>query len=124
MTVKECYEAAVAFLPEKPEENPEMQKFMLNWCNMLLAENFNYENFLREVKGKARLENTPVLNDGEQEIPYDENFVRAVFPLGMARWCFKESGDYSAEIQYHNLYSTAIIENLPVLMTEVKDEFR
>ena len=50
MTVKECYERAVSFLPEVPEDNVEMQKHMVTWCNVLLADTVNQENICRRTR--------------------------------------------------------------------------
>ncbi len=124
MTVKECYEITASFLPEKPEENPDMQKFMLSWCNMVLAETLIYENMYRRFNKTPVLSEPPVLVEPNEEIPYNIELVRAVFPYGMARWAFRESDDTVAESLYQSLYSIAIKENVPVFTDEVKDAYR
>ena len=121
MTVKECYEAAAAFLPERPEENPEMQKFAVSWCNILLAESFEHENIYRVTNGLEELEEVPRVAKESDVIPYNERLVRAAFPYGMARWMFRENEDIAASHEYYNLYAMALKEATPILMTEVKD---
>lgn len=123
MTVRECYEQAVAFLPEKPEENVEMQKFMVVWCNVLLAEMLEYENVFRRVNGKEEFEHQPVLTGADEVIPYNENLVRRAFPYGMARWIFRENEDVAASHEYYNLYVFAAREATPVFFEEVKDVY-
>lgn len=123
MTVRECYEHAVGFLPEKPEENPEMQKFMLAWCNLLIAETFEYENVFRNANGIPELSEIPKLENEKDEIPYNERLVRGAFPYGMARWIFRENEDIAASHEYYALYANAIREATPVLMGEVEDRY-
>ncbi len=123
MTVKECYEITASFLPEKPEENPDMQRFMLSWCNMVMADTLIYENMWRRLNLVPVLEASPILVDADAEIPYNSELVHAVFPYGMARWAFRENDDVAAESLYHNLYSSAIRENAPAVTEEVKDVY-
>lgn len=121
MKVRECYESALSFIPEKPEENPDMQKFMIAWCNVILGEMLEYENVFRRAKGLAELEKVPVLTEKEQEIPYNENLVKRAFPYGMARWMFREGEDIAASHEYYNLYIAAANEATPVFEGDVKD---
>ena len=121
MTVKECYEAAVSFLPEKPEENVEMQKFMVNWCNILLAELMEYENVYRAVNGIEELLSPLTVSGKEDVIPYNERLVKKAFPYGMARWVFRENEDIAASHEYYNLYVFAAREATPLLESEVMD---
>lgn len=123
MTVRECYEHAAGFLPERPEENPEMQKFMVGWCNVLLAETFEHENLYRNAKGLFELSELPKVESESDEIPYNERLVRGAFPYGMARWIFRENDDIAASHEYYALYSCALREATPVLMGEVEEKY-
>ena len=123
MTVKECYEHAVSFLPEKPEENTEMQKFAVVWCNILLAETMRNENVCRKAKGQEELKKVPLVKNGEDEIPYDEEMVRAAFPYGMARFVFRENDDISGSHEFYQLYVNALLESTPVIESEVEDVY-
>lgn len=123
MTVKECYEHAVSFLPEKPEENPDLQKFMVAWCNILLAENFENENFFRRANETEELSSPGTVFSPEDEIPYNERLVKTAFPYGMARWVFRENDDISASHEYYSLYIVAAKEATPVLETEIEDVY-
>ena len=123
MTVRECYEQAVSFLPEKPEENPEMQKFMTAWCNVLLAETFEHENIYRVANDLPEIWEIPKTESENDEIPYNERLVRGAFPYGMARWIFRENEDIAASHEYYALYVNAIREATPVLMGEVEERY-
>ena len=123
MKVKECYEQAVSFLPEKPEENTEMQKFAVVWCNILLAETMRNENICRRAKGEAYLEKVPLVKNEEDEIPYDEEMVRAAFPYGMARFVLRENDDISGSHEFYQLYVNALLESTPVIEGEVEDVY-
>ncbi|MBQ7875616.1 MAG: hypothetical protein IJ306_10780 [Oscillospiraceae bacterium] len=124
MTVNECYEIAVSFLPEEPADNVEMQKFAVPWCNMLLAETFEQENVYRRTKGLAEIAAVPKVSAKTDEIPYNENMVRAAFPYGMARWIFRENDDVSGSHEYYNLYAAAVSASVPLLTAEVEDVYR
>ena len=121
MTVKECYEQAVGFLPELPEENARAQKYAISWCNVLLAETFRNENICRKAKNLPEISEIPKIFSMEDEIPYDEVIVRAAFPYGMARWVFRENEDVSGSREYYRLYVVALAEATPVLENEVED---
>ena len=110
MTVRECYEIALSFLPEKPEDNPDMQRFMVAWCNVLLGEMLGYENTYRKANKLSEVVALPVLMEKDEVIPYNENLVRAAFPYGMARWMFRENEDIAGSHEYYNLYIVAARE--------------
>lgn len=124
MTVKECYEQAVAIIPEVPEDNVDMQKFAVIWCNMLLAETFPYENVYRRGKKIPELETPLRVEKDSEEIPYNENMVRAAFPYGMARWILRENDDVSGSHEYYQLYTVALSESVPLIQTEIEDLYR
>ncbi|MBR5309580.1 MAG: hypothetical protein IKU42_00465 [Oscillospiraceae bacterium] len=124
MTVKECYEQATSFLPEKPEENPDMQRFMIAWCNILLAENLENENFFRRANGIEELSSPRKVYSAEDEIPYNEKLVSMAFPYGMARWIFRENDDISASREYYSLYTIATKEATPAIEEEIRDVYQ
>ena len=121
MKVMECFETALSFVPEMAEENPELQRFIVAWCNVLLGEMLGHENTYRRVNKMEELKVPPVLMDAKQEIPYNERLVRSAFPFGMARWIFRENEDIAASHEYYSLYITAANEATPVIEEEVKD---
>ncbi|MBR3952567.1 MAG: hypothetical protein IKJ82_03000 [Oscillospiraceae bacterium] len=123
MTVKECYEIAVGFLPESPSDNTEMQKFMVPWCNVLLADSVNHENVFRRVNKIKELDKPLKVSAQSDEIPYNEKLVSMAFPYGMARWIFRENDDISGSREYYNLYAAALEEATPLEFTELKDVY-
>lgn len=123
MTVKECYEQAVSLIPEKPEENVEMQKFAVIWCNILLTETLCHENILRKGRNLPEIEKVPQVEFLEDEIPFDDEMVRRVFPYGMARFVFRENDDISASHEFYQLYVNALSEAVPVFAEEIEDVY-
>lgn len=124
MTVKECYERAVAMIPEIPEDNFDMQKHMVTWCNVLLADTINAENIFRRVNKIQELDSPAKVKEQEDEIPYNESLVAKAFPYGMARWVFRENDDISGSHEYYALYVNAITEATPLEIIEVTDLYR
>ncbi len=123
MTVKECYEQAVSLIPERPDENLDMQRFAVTWCNILLSETFRYENIFRTANALPLLDEIPKLELDDEIIPYDEILVRAVFPYGMARFVFRENDDISSSREFYQLYVNALSEVTPLLEDEIKDVY-
>ena len=121
MTVYECYDRAVSFLPEVPEDNVDMQKHMIAWCNVLLSDSINNENVWRRVNGIKELDSPLKVSNGNDEIPYNEKLVSMAFPYGMARWIFRENDDVSGSREYYQLYTVALSEATPLEYTEIKD---
>lgn len=124
MTVLECYERAVGFLPEVKEDNSEMQRHMVTWANILLADTVNAENIYRYANGMEELSSPLRVKAREDEIPYNEKLVEMAFPYGMARWVFRENDDISGSREYYSLYAAAVEEATPVIIGEVEDYYK
>lgn len=73
------------------------------------------------AKGQAELEKVPLVKNEEDEIPYDEEMVRAAFPYGMARFVLRENDDVSGSHEFYQLYVNALLESTPVIEGEVED---
>ena len=123
MTAKECFEHALSFVPETAEENAELNKFIVPWCNTLLAETFLYENLYRKATGAEELSSVPKVKKAEEEIPYNEKLVLMAFPYGMARWIFRGNDDLTGNFEYYQLYVNAIKEATPIFLSEVEDVY-
>lgn len=123
MTVYECYETAVGFIPELPEDNVEMQRHMVNWCNVLLADALNYENIYRRKNKMEQLVKPEKVADNDDEIPYNETLVATAFPYGMARFVFRENDDIAGSHEYYQLYLNALTEATPLEIIEVEDVY-
>lgn len=123
MTVFECYEMAVSFIPEVPEDNVDMQKHMVTWCNVLLADSLNHENVFRRVNGLEELTGPARVFEEDDEIPYNEKMVAMAFPYGMARFVFRENDDIAGSHEYYQLYINALEEATPLEFVEIKDVY-
>lgn len=123
MTVRECYEEAVGFIPEVPEDNTEMQKHMVTWCNVLLADALNHENIYRRVNKLEELTRPLRVNAQSDEIPYNEKLVSMAFPYGMARFVFRENDDVAGSHEYYQLYVNALSEATPFEFSDIKDVY-
>ena len=55
----------------------------LGWLNFVIAQTWEVANRRREYSGLEPLEKIPVMKTLSEEIPYDDELVRRVFPLGM-----------------------------------------
>ena len=123
MTVRECYEQAVSFIPEVPEDNVDMQKHMVPWCNVLLADTINQENIFRRVNKREEISAPLRVKNETDEIPYNEKLVSMAFPYGMARWIFRENDDVSGSHEYYQLYAVALSEATPLEVVEITDVY-
>ena len=124
MTVRECYEQAVSFIPEVPEDNVDMQKHMVPWCNVLLADTINQENIFRRVNKQEEISAPLRVKNETDEIPYNEKLVSMAFPYGMARWIFRENDDVSGSHEYYQLYAVALSEATPLEEIEITDVYK
>ena len=124
MTVRECYEQAVSFIPEVPEDNVDMQKHMVPWCNVLLADTINQENIFRRVNKREEISAPLRVKNETDEIPYNEKLVSMAFPYGMARWIFRENDDVSGSHEYYQLYAVALSEATPLEEIEITDVYK
>lgn len=121
MTVKECFENALALIPDLPEENQDLEKFAPVWCSILLAETVNHENIWRRANKIPEISAVPKVEKPGDEIPYNDELVRAAFPYGMARWIFRENEDIPGSHEYYQLYAIALSEATPLEYAEVRD---
>lgn len=121
MTVKECFERAMSFVPEKAEENPELLGHAVSWANVLMSDSLNFENIYRRVNSLPELDSVPALRNIEDEIPFNEKLVAAAFPYGMARWIFRDNEDISGSHEYYQLYTVALSEATPIEYAKTED---
>lgn len=123
MTVREVFEMGLGFLPEMPEDNPELSKFAVKWCNMLLRETLHYENIWRRLKVIEELDEAPTVSTLEDEVPYNADLVGMAFPYGMARWIFRENDDIDGSREYYTLFVTAVKEATPLVFGEIENQY-
>lgn len=124
MTVRECFERAMSFVPENADENQELMSHAVTWANVLMSDTVNYENIYRRVHALPEVDSVPTVGSLEDEIPYNSRMVMAAFPLGMARWIFRDNEDVAGSHEYYQLYTVALTESTPIEYCEVEDVYR
>lgn len=83
MTVRELYELAKNMMFEKKSSKDYDNYYML-WINVLLSENFNLNNHLREKHDKDPLERIPTVSNDTDTIPYETEMCWEILPYGLA----------------------------------------
>ena len=95
MTVKEVYERGISHLPEVPSDNPDLQNYVVNWVNEMLAETFHIENSIRKHYGGELLKEPQVVKTLNDDIQYNWRLVFTAFPYGIAAQAFvDDDNDY------------------------------
>ncbi len=84
MTVLQLYDTALALLNETDTDAKDYPRLKLPYINLLLAQSFTTENWIRRLKEKALLEKIPTVSSDAEELPYDEDFVRECLPYALA----------------------------------------
>lgn len=84
MKVSELFSRALALLNEEEGRARVYKKNCLPLVNQLLAQCLSTENAIREAKGQALLTTVGKVESMTDVIPYDENFVSACMPYGLA----------------------------------------
>ena len=71
MTVQELYKLTKNLMFEKPTSKDYDNYYMDN-INVLLSENFDLNNHVREFRGKEPLLICPAVTSKEDELPYED----------------------------------------------------
>ena len=83
MTVKELYELAKAMMFEK-KTSKDYDNYYIPWINVLLSENFNLNNHLREKHDKDPLDKVPTVANDTDVIKYETEMCYEILPYGLA----------------------------------------
>ncbi len=83
MTVKELYELAKSMMFEK-KTSKDYDNYYIPWINVLLSENFNLNNHLREKHDKDPLERVPFIEADTDTIRYETEMCYEILPYGLA----------------------------------------
>ena len=84
MTANEIYRSVLALMFMDDNDAAEYQKNFLVQLNMKLEECFETNNSVRIAKGKEAMEEPPMIESLEEEVPYEFELTRSVIPLGIA----------------------------------------
>lgn len=123
MTGAEVYEAALAIVPELRSEAPDIERYALNWINLVLAECFETENSILFNEGKPLLEKIPSLNSLSDTIPYHDDICRIAIPYGIVEHAFTDDdNDYRAN-KFRARFVQALKEASFCCFTDVVDVY-
>ncbi|MDO5783822.1 MAG: hypothetical protein Q4P20_02025 [Eubacteriales bacterium] len=87
MTGKQLYEQAVVLLGMETEQVVYLEPLVLGCINQMLNDRLYEQNALQRAQGgdvQHMLATAPALESLEDEVPYEEMFVRECFPYGLA----------------------------------------
>lgn len=104
-TVQEIYRVALCMMYENTKNTKDYDPYLFDVLNVLIAENFELNNFRRETYGKKPLEEMPYVTDKADEVPYEAIFCRQILPLGLCAHFFTDdSMNKHADfyVQYNN----------------------
>ena len=88
---------------EKQEYAPQFLKVI----SVLVAQNFNINNALREARGKGKLEEIPKITALTDDIDFESEFTTNILPLGAAGIMFAEDDDNMRSVpDYRQMYET------------------
>lgn len=84
MTGRQLYQQAVILLGLEAGHVSHLEGSALGCINQMLSDRLYEQNALLYAHAQNPLLTAPLLDDLENEIPYDEMFVRECFPYGLA----------------------------------------
>lgn len=123
MTVEEIYKRGISFLPEVPNDNPDLKQYAIPWINTALQECLEIENSIRRFYGEEELEEAPVVTSYADEVIYHDGLTRVAFPYFVASNAFiDDDNDYRANI-YRTLYQTRANEAMKYTKEIIKDVY-
>ncbi|HIV67786.1 MAG TPA: hypothetical protein IAA32_02850 [Candidatus Butyricicoccus stercorigallinarum] len=83
MTGREVYEQALALLGMERGDVPWMERTAAGCLRQMLADRLYEQGALCRAQGRDAPRGVPALGDLDEEIAYDELFVRECFPYGL-----------------------------------------
>ena len=105
MTGKEVLKLSLNLLFE---ETDEYNSAAVSFLNLLIPELFVTEQQIRKAKGLEELSAVPYIESLEDEIPYNEELVRAALPFGLAAHITFDDGDMAKVSYFRQLYVNAV----------------
>lgn len=122
MTVKDVYRRGISHLPEVETDNPDLQKYVVDWVNEMLVETFHVENTIREESGEPLLERPQVVTSMDDELEYHYSLTDVAFPYGIAAHAFiDDDNDYRSNKfgQYYVLRVNEAMKYIPKKIVDV-----
>ena len=84
MTGRQVYEQALVLLGMEHDEVPWLEHMAVGCLNQMLADRLYEQGALCRAQGRNAPDAAPVMENMDEEVPYDELFVRECFPYGLA----------------------------------------
>lgn len=84
MTVNALLLKTLSLMGADYDEATDYADKFFDTMNILLAENFNLNNAIRNFRGLEPLEDIPQYTNLNQELTYDTQFLTAILPYGIA----------------------------------------
>lgn len=121
MTVQELYKLTKNLMFEKPTSKDYDNYYMDN-INVLLSENFDLNNHVREFQGKEPFLICPVMTSKDDELPYEDAVCREVLPYGLAANFFIDD-DLSKFSIFNTKYNNAKMTVTKYIPRKIKDVY-
>ena len=120
MTCLEIYDVALRYIFEKSKT--EYQNFYIPFLNLISAECFALNNFIRQSKGLEELTEIPQYALDEDVVVYEEELTKEVLPLGLASHIAKEDEQeiYNVYIQMYEVAKARLISQSKVILKEIE----
>lgn len=120
MTCLEIYKIALGYIFEKSTK--EYQTYYIPFLNLISAECFSLNNFIRESKGLEELTEIPQYTQDSDEIVYEEELIKEVLPLGLASHIAKEDEQslYNVYIQMYENAKSRLVSQSKVILKEIE----
>ena len=124
-TVRRIYQLSLALLFEKENEDPDFLAAYPLLLSKVLMQVLPYENMVRIVDGRPELapEDVPFIEDvTEDELPFDERFLRTAVPDGIAGLFMADDDFKKAEaVMQYNKFVTQCQEIAPAAFIDLFD---
>ena len=120
MTVLELYNTALALLNEVDTDAKDYPKLKIPYINLLLAQCFTTENWIRKSKGLEILESIPAVCKDSDVLVYDDAYTHECLPYALAAMLAVDEDRELANV-YSRMYEALAEKYLKVFHEPVTD---
>lgn len=122
-TIRNVYQLALALLFEQENEDPDFLRAFPLLLTKTLMQVLPYENMVRQADGRAVLtpEDVPfILELSDDELPFDERFLRTAIPDGIAGLFMADDDSKKAEsVMQYNKFVQQCAEIAPAVFVPI-----
>lgn len=122
MTAREVYESALALLPTNIDEDNSLERYVVGWVNLTLAELFHAENAIRAARGDEELTAALRIEALDDEVPCDPSLFTAII-YNLASLVCKDDDDAYWAQDYRSRFVIAQSEATPMVVGTIKDYY-